>query len=267
LPIDAAAPQKPAVPAAAPANPDKVVTVDTKAPATFEAPEPKAAESKAPEKAQAVPTVATTPPKATVAKDDAKATAPAKPSVVAETSAVAAPAAPATGRFSVNLGVYADQGHADALVARLGKAGFSAHSEATEYQGKPAQRVRVGPFGDRAAAEAARLKIKQLDAKLPTSIGESAEQPSADAPPTALAVNRAGGWAVQLGAFKSEAEANKLRDRARGAGVATFVDRTGGDQALWRVRAGPFVERSSAETARSTLKTKLQSEGVIVTQP
>ena len=62
-------------------------------------------------------------------------------------------------------------------------------------------------------------------------------------------------------------EANKLRDRARGAGVATFVDRTGGDQALWRVRAGPFVERTSAESARTTLKTKLQSDGVIVTQP
>jgi DedD protein len=263
LPVDAAAPQKPAAPAPAPANPDKVVTVDTKAPATFEAPDPKT-----PDKVSEKPQPATPPkPAAPAAKEDAKAAqAPAK-APAAEAPAASAPAVAATGRFSVNLGVYADQGHADALVAKMNKAGFSAHSEAAEYQGKPAQRVRVGPFADRASAEAARLKIKQLDAKLPSSISESAEQPAADAPATTLAANRAGGWAVQLGAFKSEAEANKLRDRARGAGVATFVDRTGGDQALWRVRAGPFVERTSAESARTTLKTKLQSDGVIVTQP
>jgi DedD protein len=265
LPVDAAAPQKPAPQAAVPTNADKVVTVDTKAPATFEAPEPKASEPKSADKAQPVPVAAATPPK-TPAKDDAKTAAQAKPAAIPEPPAVP-PAAPATGRFSVNVGVYADQGHVDALVAKLGKAGFSAHSEATEYQGKPAQRVRVGPFADRATAEAARLKIKQLDPKLPGSIGESAEQPAADAPATALAANRAGGWAVQLGAFKSEAEANKLRDSARGAGVATFIDRTGGDLALWRVRAGPFVERTSAEAARTTLKTKLQRDGVIVTQP
>jgi DedD protein len=267
LPVDAAAAQKPAA-QATPASPDKVVTVDTKAPATFEAPEPKASESKASEKPVSALAGATAPKPATATpKEAAKAPeGPAKPAA-AEPPAASVPAPSATGRFSVNLGVYVDQAHTDALVAKLVKSGFAASAEATDYQGKPARRVRVGPFADRAAAEAARLKIKQLDPKLPSSIGESAEQSGVDAPATTLAANRPGGWAVQLGAFKSEAEANKLRDRARGAGVATFVDRTGGDQTLWRVRAGPFVERSSAEAARTTLKTKLQGDGVIVTQP
>ena len=114
-----------------------------------------------------------------------------------------------------------------------------------------------------------RLKIKQSEPKVPSSVVESAEtQPSAAAPATAVAANRAGGWAVQLGAFKSEAEANKLRDRARAVSVATFVDRSGtGDQSLWRVRAGPYADRAGAESARATLKQKLQTEGVIVTQP
>jgi DedD protein len=103
---------------------------------------------------------------------------------------------------------------------------------------------------------------------VPSSVTESAEQPVADAPPTAIAANRAGAWAVQLGAFKSEAEANKLRDRVKGISIAAFVDRTGsGEQALWRVRAGPFVERSGAESARVTVKQRLQTEGMIVTQP
>ena len=156
----------------------------------------------------------------------------------------------------------------DALIAGP-KLGFVAYSESTEYQGKSAQRVRAGPFADRAAAEAARLKIKQAEPKAPSSVTESAEaQPAADAPATAVAANRAGGWAVQLGAFKSEAEANKLRDRVRTVSIASFVDRSGtGDETLWRVRAGPYADRAGAESARATLKQKLQTDGMIVTQP
>ena len=134
------------------------------------------------------------------------------------------------------------------------KLGQPAYSEATEYQGKSALRVRVGPFTDRAAAETARLKIKQSEPKVASSVVESSEQPKADAPANALSANRAGGWAVQLGAFKSEAEANKLRDRLRSGGVVAFVDRTGTDQALWRVRAGPYADRGGADSARTGIR-------------
>jgi len=240
---------------AAPAkSSDQLPTVDTKAPPTFEAPE---ADKK-------TPVSAATPP--------AKAATDAKPATAApaETKPPAAetPAAPG-GRFSINLGVYADQAHADALVAKVTKLGFVAYSEPTEYQGKSAQRVRAGPFADRAAAESARLKIKQVEPKAPSSVTEAVEpQPVADAPATAVATDRAGGWAVQLGAFKSEAEANKLRDRVRTVSIASFVDHSGsGEQTLWRVRAGPYADRAGAESARATLKQKLQTDGMIVTQP
>jgi len=254
LPVEPSTPAKPA--AQKPSADDKVATVDTKAPATFEAPD-----AKTPDKAPAASATTSPPAPATETRTAADAAKPAA------ADAAPAPTSPG-GRFSVNLGVYADQGHADALVAKLKKAGFAAYSETTEYQSKPAQRVRVGPYADRAAAESARLKIKQGDPKLPSSVSESAEQPTADAPATAIAANKAGGWAVQLGAFKSEAEAAKLRDRVHGAGVAAFADRTGsGDQSLWRVRAGPYADRAGAEMARATLKSKLQVEGMIVTQP
>jgi DedD protein len=262
LAVDANAPAAPAQPGAAPSPVDRIVTVDT-AGAGDKAP------TKAEGQADAGKPVATpAPPKAETA------TAPAKPGPApaekptAPVDKGAEPAPPASGRFRVNLGVYAAAGHADALVKKLGKAGFPAYVEAAEYQGKPAEAVRVGPFADRAAAEAARLKIKQFDAKLPSSVIEAPDATAADAPPTAIAAGRAGGWAVQLGAFKAEADANKLRDRVRNAGTAAFVDRTGsGEQTLWRVRAGPFAERSAAESARASLKSKLQTEGMIVTQP
>jgi DedD protein len=262
LPVEPAAPVAGKAPTPS-AGDDKVVTVDTRAPATFEASD-KPADDKSADK-EPGDKIAAAKPSASTAAEKPKNPPP-------EAKSTALPAEPATpapaGRFSVNLGVYADAGHADALVAKLRKAGYSASAEDTEYQGKPAHRVRVASFPDRAAAEAVRLKIKQLEPKVPSSVTESAEQPSADAPASALAANRAGGWAVQLGAFKSEAEANKLRDRIKGVSIAAFVDRTGsGNDALWRVRAGPFAERSGAEAARSTLKQRLQADGIVVTQP
>jgi len=253
LPVEP--PASAAPPIAAPAkSSDSLPTVDTKAPPTFEAPEP---DKKTPVSAAAPPAKA-----ATDAKPATAAPAGTKPPV-AET-----PAAPG-GRLSSTLGSYAGKAHADALVAKVTKLGFVAYSEPTEYQGKSAQRVRAGPFADRAAAESARLKIKQAEPKAPSSVTEAAEpQPAADAPATAVATDRAGGWAVQLGAFKSEAEANKLRDRVRTVSIASFVDHSGsGEQALWRVRAGPYADRAGAESARATLKQKLQTDGMIVTQP
>jgi len=237
-------------PAAAAADPNKVTTVDTKAPPKVDL-QPDAAPAPSP--------VATPAPKPPVAET--------RPAPVAPPPVPAAAVA-AEGRFAVNLGVYADHGHADALVAKLKKSGYAAYNEATEYQGKPALRVRVGPFADRAAAEGARLKIKQLEPKVPSSVVESSAQPTADAPATAIAANRAGGWAVQVGAFKSEAEANKLRDRLRAGGVASFVERNGsGDETLWKVRAGPYADRNGADGARTSIDEKFKVKGLVVTQP
>lgn len=252
LPVDSA---QPATPAPAPADADKpaadkIVTVDTKAPPTFEASEAAASTTK--------PT-----PPAPVKPGSGQTTAVPQPA-----SAPPATATPEEGRFTVNLGIYADQGHVDALIAKIKKLGFAAFAESTDYQGKPAQRVRAGPFSNRAAAEEARLKIKQSDPKLPGSISESNAQPTADAPAATLAANRAGGWAVQVGAFKSEAEATKIRDRLRNASFAAFIDKSGsGDQAIWRVRAGPYADRGGAEGARGNIKQKFQIDGMIVATP
>lgn len=228
-----------------------------------------------------VATVDTHAPLRTDAAPETNAT-PAKPatpsavaSAVTPASAAVKPATPSAmavaenGRFTVNLGIYADRAHADALVQNIKKLGLPVVVEATEYQGKPGQRVRVGPFADRASAESARLKIKVSDAKLPLSISEAASTPAtSDTPVAALPANKAGGWAVQLGAFKSEDEANKLRQRCMAAGFVAFVDRSGSaDQALWRVRAGPEADRANADKLRASLKQKLQLDGIVITQP
>ncbi len=238
------------------ANPDKLVTVDTHATPVVDA---------HPENSPAAPASVPAPKSAT---SESSRTAPTPAEAVKPTLSPAPAAVASSGHFAVHLGVYADRGHADALVKALKKRGFAAYDESTDYQGKPALRVRVGPYSDRAAAETARLAIKRVEPKVPSSVVEAATaQPAADAPASALPATRAGGWAVQLGAFKSEVEANKLRDRLRAAAFAGFVERSGsGDAALWKVRAGPYADRSGADKARAAIDGKLKIKGMIVTQ-
>jgi DedD protein len=167
----------------------------------------------------------------------------------------------------VHLGVYAASKNADDLVATLKNGGFPAFSEEHDYQGKAAERVRVGPFENRAAAEAARLRIKQLKPAVPGSVVEVTSDAKADAPASAVPTNRAGGWAVQLGALKTSEDANKLRDRVKNAGFAAFVDKVDANGAtLWRVRAGPETDRGAADKLRASIKDKLKLDGMIVTQ-
>ncbi|MEO6688191.1 MAG: SPOR domain-containing protein [Dokdonella sp.] len=256
LPVDAAA-TKPTAPAApAVPDPDKIVAVDT---ATATKP---AASSPAP-----IPTPAPTPvgpskPAATAKPE----IAPAVTTVVPAEAVKPAPGQAANGHYFVNLGVYSATKNSQELVAALKKGGFPASAESSEFQGKPAERVRVGPFVDRAAAEAARLRIKQLKPAVPGSVVQATEDAKVDAPASALPANHAGGWAVQLGALKTPEDANKLRDRLKNAGFVAFVDKVDSNgSTLWRVRAGPEVDRGSADKLKAGIKEKLKLDGIVVT--
>jgi len=251
-PVPAAAAPKPEV-----ATADKVTTVTTGALASNDATD------------KAKPVVAESKPAAT----DVVAPPPAAPK-----PAPAPPPAPATqaeGHFLVGLGVYADEAHAKTLVEKVKKLGYPAFAEATEYQGKAALRVRVGPYADRAAAESVRLKIRQADDKVPSNVVDTGDKAvsATDASPAATpapapVANRAGGFAVQVGAFKSEDEANKLRDRMRNGGVASFVEKGAvGATTWWKVRAGPYADKPGAEAALASIKQKFQITGMVTAQP
>src|SRR5690606_23989214 len=114
---------------------------------------------------------------------------PAKPpSVKPAAAATEAPPAggAASGRWLVHLGVYANTANARDLVAKLKKAGYPAFAEDAVANGKPAERVRVGPYASRAAAEAARLRIRGAHPDVPGSVIENAARAVADAPAGAL---------------------------------------------------------------------------------
>ncbi|THF60232.1 SPOR domain-containing protein [Pseudothauera rhizosphaerae] len=138
-------------------------------------------------------------------------TPPPAPVALPEAVAVAPPPGPV-----VQLGVFGARANAERLRDDLAQAGFPARIES---------RVVLGPFPDRAAAQAAQ-------AGLPA------------------------GYAVQLGVFGAWDEAERLRDELTRAGSPARIEN--------RVVLGPFPDRAVAEAAQAGLKRAGRSAGIVV---
>ncbi|HHJ17852.1 MAG TPA: sporulation protein [Gammaproteobacteria bacterium] len=77
-----------------------------------------------------------------------------------------------------------------------------------------------------------------------------------------------GNWVVQMGSFSSEQNALRLRNRLRKAGFATQVEKVRVEgKPRFRVRVGPFLERSEAEDRRKRIQDKLSLKGRVLSYP
>lgn len=257
--------------AAAIADPDHVATLDlngtgsnrqavasastaaSEAPTEESAPAASAPEASAP--AEAKPEVA----KQTAASP--ASTTSSKPEPVPGGAGAAAGAI-----YTVNLGIYADHASANKLVTDAKKHGFTALATPETFQGKQVLRVRVGPFSSKAAAEAARLRLKGFE-RVAMTVDAASVNHAGDAPSSALPAAKPGAWAVQLAAFSDQTSADKLRDRLRSQGFDGYVDSVDTSRGkFWRVRAGPFATREVAETTRGRIADRIKIKGNIVTQ-
>lgn len=218
----------------------------------------------------AAPAVATPEPAPAA---EVPAPTPAAPAP-APTPAAPLPASTAGGRYAVNVGSFSNLANARALADKLRAQGLSVTSESVDVNGKPAMRLRVGPYAERALAEAARLRAESvtggsaaviaLDAAAAAAPAASAPAPATRAPAAASV-----GFAVQLGALSNEADATALRDKARAAGFVAFHQRIATERGVvWRVRVGPEADRAAAERLRDSVAAKLGlRDAIIVPHP
>lgn len=94
----------------------------------------------------------------------------AAPAAVNDAAAPATPAqddgvlppATAAGNYAVNFGAYASEADANAVIARLKQSQLPGFSEQTQINGRPAWRVRIGPYADHAQAESVRLEAVKV---------------------------------------------------------------------------------------------------------
>lgn len=294
---DIKAPDAAEVPLSMPALPDQqfetrelpLGTLDTRAPsggvlgmdtaqptATTAQALPSAGESSQPSE----PT--TVSPTAVMKPDVPVVTSPTTPPSATLVPVVPPSATIAGGNYAVTIGSFSNIENANALVAKLRAARLPVTSEKIELNGKSTWRVRVGPYADRAAAEAARLQATSIagNSVKVVALDAPASRVTATAPPTPAAVPPMGagavkpmatstsGFAVQLAAPSVEADAIALRDRARAMGLSSFVQRVDTESGVrFRVRVGPVADRAAAETLRDSVNQKLGLTGIVVANP
>mgnify|MGYP006187468467 CR=1 FL=1 len=233
-------------------DPNAVATVDqTGLPAarTDVEPEPEDAPVAAVDAATGLPEPAPAPVVTAPPTPAAPAPAPAEPAL---------PATAAGGRYVVNVGSFSNLANARVLADKLRSRGLPISSESVDVSGKPAMRLRVGPYGDRTAAEAARLRVESVTGNSAAVVALDGSATAATPAPARASTAPTVGFAVQLGALSSEADANALRDRAIAAGFIAFHQRVNTDRgAVWRVRVGPEADRAAADRLRDSVRGKL----------
>lgn len=257
---------------AVPASGDRIATVsiDSNRPRDVEL-DPQAGRKPAPTTVTigsgASPTQPVIPPQTQAASESRtpKAATPAR-----QTEPAPPPASVATGRgsYTLNLSAYASEAGAARLEHRVRALGYPVMARVITQAGKQRTLVLAGPFDTRTAAEAARLKITQSIPGVPARLSQDAGDDSSPAVATAGPDNKPGGWAVQLAAVSSHADANALRDKLRAAGFDGFVDSVqSGGKTLWRVRAGPQTRRADAVRVHDQIKATLGIDGNVVAVP
>lgn len=262
-------------------SPDQVatVTIDSNRPRDVET-DPQAGRKPAPvtvttgsgksSSQPVIPVQSSSPTKAKPAPEPAATPAVAtKPAAPTPTEPKSGPAEPVVGRgsYTINLSAYASAAGAANLQRRVRALGYPVTGHAITRAGQERTQVIAGPFETRAAAESARLKIIQSIPGVPAKLEQDASDVD-HTPPVAASSGKPGGWAVQLAAVSSQADANALRDKLRANGFDGFVDSVqSGGKRLWRVRAGPQTQRADAQRVHDQIKARLGIDGNVVSVP
>ncbi|XKR60290.1 SPOR domain-containing protein [Isoptericola jiangsuensis] len=146
------------------------------------------------------------------AKPVEEAAAPATPPTVDTSPAVAA------GNYAVTFGAYGSQADADAVIAYLKRSQLPGFTETASINGRPAWRVRVGPYADRAQAEAARLQAVKVRGDVKAEV---ITLDASTAPSSAVAATPTAPSASTPVAAPSQTAANPVRSESLPASTPT----------------------------------------------
>jgi cell division septation protein DedD len=124
-------------------------------------------------------------------------------SPAADPAGGALPPSVAAGNYAVSFGAYATEADADAVIAHLKKSNLPGFRQQDTINGRPAWRVRIGPYADRAQAELVRLEA----GKVPGDVNAQVVVLDADKEPAAPAATPATSPAPAAAAPAARSEA------------------------------------------------------------
>ncbi|HGM6741564.1 TPA: SPOR domain-containing protein, partial [Stenotrophomonas maltophilia] len=136
------------------------------------------------------------------------AATPATPPTVDTSPTVAA------GNYAVTFGAYGSKGDADAVIAYLKRSQLPGFSETATIGGRQAWRVRVGPYADRAQAEAARLQAVKIRADVKAEVITLDAATGSSAPVAATPAPAAPSASTPSAATAPSASSNPVRSES-----------------------------------------------------
>jgi len=171
-------------------------------------------------------------------------------------------ATPTQGRYVVQVASFGAVENANRLAATLKGYGYSILTDVVSSDVGKLHRVRVGPYSSEAEAVAATTRLKSQVADVrPRVVDLRPEQAAQVTSPSDPLVR----WVVQAGSFGSEENADTLVGKLRELGLSAYKEAVGsGGSTIYRVRAGPFVERDEAIRANGLVKERLSLDGVVM---
>lgn len=171
----------------------------------------------------------------------------------------AEPAQVSMGDWVVQVASFGSQDAADQVRARLEALGHIVARDEIVRGQSLLYRLRTGPYSSRAAAEQALAQISATVAGVEPIVREM----DAD-----FEKGMETGFAVQVGSFVSEDNAESETTRLAGLGFDSFrFSEQIGERLIWRVMVGPVSERSAADALQSRVVEQAGVEGLVVSYP
>jgi len=167
-------------------------------------------------------------------------------------------------RYLVQVASFSSRKNADALAGRLRAANLTVVMDEVERTAGRLHRVRVGPYAERADADAvvASLRTQMTDLSprvLDQRPGESA--------PVSTPSDPLVRWVVQVGSFSSAKSADALVAKLRLSGLTAFSEQvSSAGKTAFKVRIGPEIDRDKAADLVRKVKAEHGLDGFVTTQ-
>ncbi|MDX1380226.1 MAG: SPOR domain-containing protein [Xanthomonadales bacterium] len=166
------------------------------------------------------------------------------------------------GRYAVQVASFGSLDNANRLSDTLRGHGYAVLSDTVASDVGTLHRVRVGPYETETSANQAVSRLRQQVEGVGPRVVDL--QPEVSAPAT-VSSDPLVRWVVQVGSFSSTGNADKLVDRLRAEGLSAYKEAVSSSgSTIYRVRAGPYVERDEAIRVQGRVRERLSLDGVVM---
>ena len=169
-----------------------------------------------------------------------------------------------TPRYLVQVGSFSNEKNANALASQLRADNLPVLMDVVDRTAGRLHRVRVGPYAERAEADAVVSSLRSNTKDLTPRVLDLRPAESA---PVSTPSDPLVRWVVQVGSFSSSKSAEALVAELRLAGLTAFSEKvSSANGTAYKVRLGPEIDRDKAAALARKVKAQHNLDGFVTTQ-